>query len=240
LNATLTAAGVADIIKLNVYPWGYVNILRGYDSVNYNIIPKFIFCFFRVVSLMFTSCLFGFLLEILFDSNTFRNAYYNITKCPSPYYIRSNYYCWVNNCAPGVANPPKDCYDQQSGILCQHGQGECVGNDWEMCVVDMYTDGLQIMDFIYCYEITNSANERAIPGCASFAGMDYQRIQQCYNDKARVNNLQIHYANATASLGDSKQGVPWILINGVVLNDVDQLLTSVCKAYKGIQPAGCQ
>lgn len=167
------------------------------------------------------------------------NAYYNISQCAGPEYDRTKYYCWVQYCAPGVSNPPRDCYN--SAILCQHGPNECLGNNIEMCVVDKYSNNpLQLKDFIYCFEIENGGAESSVAQCAASANMDYTYIQSCYNNPTQLAGLQAFYANETASLGASKQGVPWVIINGVVLQNTADFLSTVCSQYSGVKPQGCK
>jgi hypothetical protein len=159
----MTAPGVADIIDLEIFPWG--------------------------------------------------NAYHNLSTFPSPYYDKSQCFVWVKACAPGAPNPPADCYT--APILCQHGDRECQGNSYEMCVVDAYP-GLPALRFIYCLEIEHNLDLTAVATCAAEVGLDYNTINTCMTGP-RLAQLTLTFAQQTASLGVGKLGVPWVIINGQVL-----------------------
>ena len=143
----------------------------------------------------------------------------------------------------GAPNPPVDCFS--APILCQHGDDECAGNNLEMCAVSLYppTDSaaaaMSMAQFVYCFEIDNALNLAAAPGCAAYAGFDISALMTCFNDSARVQQLQQQFAAETAALGVAKLGVPWVLVNNATLDDTTQFLQAVCAAWTGAKPAGC-
>mmetsp|Transcript_44973 Transcript_44973/g.117897 ORF Transcript_44973/g.117897 Transcript_44973/m.117897 type:complete len:263 (-) Transcript_44973:374-1162(-) len=186
------------------------------------------------------------------------NAYYNsslLAGCPSNGggygYDRGCYPLWAEQCNE-TATAPELCWNGTK--LCQHGPAECAGDSLEACVMSVYPSPTLYTQFVYCFEAgclyngtdpfdstcnTTAAN---IEHCADFAGISAAPVLECFNDEARVEALDLQMAKATAALGTSKQGTPWVLINGVPLDDVDDLLPTVCDAWaaeNGEAPPGC-
>ena len=170
------------------------------------------------------------------------NAYHAISACPpsGPGYQRADRFCWVNACMPNVTNPPADCFDP-SNIICQHGQTECQANDVEMCVTYSYPHAehqIAVMNFMYCLEITFGLDLTQVPTCALSAGLDMNVLSACAT--SLLPKLKVHYATETAALGNAKDGVPWVVVNGQAMgDDVSTFLATVCAAYTGPKPADC-
>lgn len=165
------------------------------------------------------------------------NAYFNTTLCGTTIYEKEpkGMYCWVKQC--NVANPPSDCF---SGFTwCQHGDDECAANRLEACVINYFPDPAKYYKFMSCYEDGSSSFQK----CASAAGIPKQAmnsIQACSQDGSRIgDSLQVANAKATAKLGSSKLGTPWVIVNGKYLDEPDNLLQTVCSEYTGPTPKGC-
>jgi len=92
--------------------------------------------------------------------------------------------------------------------------------------------------FFVCYEGTNHCDSGAASSCAAKLGVDTSAVDACVSDESLVAQLNEDNAKATAALGKSKLGTPWILVEGKHV-DPDDLLAEICAAYKGDLPPGC-
>ena len=93
--------------------------------------------------------------------------------------------------------------------------------------------------FARCVQIDGNLDLGSAPGCAAFAGLDYAPMARCMQNATALQQLRVQNAKKTLSLGVGKLGVPWVLVGGVVLQDTTQFLTTVCGAWNGTKPAGC-
>lgn len=164
------------------------------------------------------------------------NAYYNISQCGGPVYSKDRYFCWVEACGNNSL-PATDCYS--GTVVCQHGQKECDADTLELCAMHIYPAPAAYAPFVYCFEGVHESDWSAAPSCAALTGLSWDLLSACFEDEALTGRLEADAARATAALGSAKQGTPWVLVNGEVLEETDALLTTVCKAYKGEPPAGC-
>ena len=185
------------------------------------------------------------------------NAYYNSTlldgcpNSPGGGYNRDRYTCWSDRCNSTTA-APELCWNGTK--LCQHGPGECEGDSLEVCAMSAYPSPTIYTQFVYCFEqsclydgddptaSTCNMTTAFIEQCAAFAGVSATPILECYEDEPRVAALDLVVAKATAALGTSKTGTPFVLVDGAPLDDVDLLLPAVCGAWQaqdGQLPAGC-
>lgn len=129
-------------------------------------------------------------------------------------------------------------------LQCQHGEDECKANSWEQCAISLYPAFAQHWPFYLCIEETEKGcGEGAGPcvlshtqSCAESAGLDYASLSACVNSPTESKALQEKFYKLTPS---NHQYVPWVLVDGVLAEDSDNLLSEVCKAYKGKKPAGC-
>lgn len=160
------------------------------------------------------------------------NAYYSTSMCGGGQeYSKDTMYCWTEACGSVQhysANP--DCFG--GSVMCQHGESECYDNLLEGCAVFHYSP-YQYAPFVYCLEAGGTGQ-----ACADSAGMDWNLLSDCVSgsDGNKVSALNAWW---TASYGPTRQGTPWVLVNGQVVEDVDNLLMIVCGSYKGTKPEGC-
>jgi interferon gamma-inducible protein 30 len=170
----------------------------------------------------------------------FGNAYYNTTKCGTGSYDKQHgMFCWISQC--GGDNPPAECFDASvAPLMCQHGPDECYANTLESCAIHLNGGSASpaVLDFIYLYEGLNEGRKPAAPKCAAAAGLDFDALNKCATG-AVGEALMVANAKKTIALGPSKLGTPWVLVNGVVLQDATTLLEAVCAKMKGTKPAGC-
>jgi len=174
----------------------------------------------------------------------FGNAYFATQDGCDKYngeYSGAGVECWIQKCG-GCGNAcPETCFD--GPILCQHGETECSGNIIFGCAAYL-TPTKQLVPWLSCMS-KNVGDHCAscvtdAPVCGKEAGMDWAKVQACI-DNAELGHFTIIGDNAkeTADYGTSRQGVPWVTVDGFAVTDVDNLKSSVCKAYLGDKPAGC-
>ncbi|KAK8799652.1 hypothetical protein WA158_006200 [Blastocystis sp. Blastoise] len=116
---------------------------------------------------------------------------------------------------------------------CQHGEKECYGNMVENCAIAHNPDNW--WNFILCEESVVDFSDDAIKQCATKANIDAEAILTCIKS---TEGPLLHLAAADATPADH-EWVPWLIINGEVVDDIDNLKTFICNAYKGEKPSAC-
>lgn len=164
------------------------------------------------------------------------NAYFNVSACSSSGFDKEKMFCWVKEC--GGASAPSGCFE---GVkLCQHGEPECAADTLEACAMAVYPKPEAYTPFVTCFEGAHESKLSAAPACAKAAGLNYTLISACAADENRTKALDAANAKATAALGASKIGTPWVLLQGKHV-ETDGLLKQVCDAIGSVSspPAGC-
>eukprot|EP01064_Diplonema_japonicum_P010030 TRINITY_DN173_c1_g1_i2.p2 TRINITY_DN173_c1_g1~~TRINITY_DN173_c1_g1_i2.p2 ORF type:complete len:172 (+),score=53.59 TRINITY_DN173_c1_g1_i2:229-744(+) len=162
----------------------------------------------------------------------FGNAYVKVAECNG----NQGFQCWNEKCGAGVTNPPSDCYT--GDIVCQHGNGECYGNLVETCVKNATKeDASKYMPFVYCFEAAGDASPSLLNKCAPMFGLNPQVISSCAAGPSG-KALMAKDAKATAMV-QGRDYVPYITVNGKVLQETSLLLYTICHDYKGTKPPGC-
>lgn len=165
------------------------------------------------------------------------NAYYNTSTCGVPAFSKDAMFCWVRECGTNAASPPADCFSGTK--LCQHGEDECAADSLEACAMAVYPNASEFAPFVTCFEGERASKLSAAPRCAAKTGLEWSKIAACVKDAAWSGNLDVQMARATAALGASKIGTPWVLIDGKHVEETTGLLKKVCDALPGVPPAGC-
>ena len=130
-------------------------------------------------------------------------------------------------------------------FTCQHGKQECIGNLIETCAIHFYPKVSVHFPFIHCIETSNELPRKAAPTCAQKLGLDYSKIQSCANSDLG-NKLEHEMALKTESLDPPRKYVPWITLEGVHTEKIENEAVRdfkglICKTYKGSpKPAPCQ
>jgi len=127
---------------------------------------------------------------------------------------------------------------------CQHGVEECLGNVIETCTLNLYPQASAIQ-FIGCIEASEVRPvDQAALKCASLQPeLNFTRIMQCA--QAQEGELMEHnMALATDALDPPHTFVPWVTLNGVHTDEIqqeaqDDLLGLICTTYQGPKPAAC-
>ncbi|XP_060900350.1 gamma-interferon-inducible lysosomal thiol reductase [Labrus mixtus] len=124
---------------------------------------------------------------------------------------------------------------------CQHGEQECLGNMIETCLLNMTQMAFPI---IFCMESSTDVIKSA-QSCAELYSpqLNWDMVMGCV--KGDVGNQLMHQnALKTEALNPPHNYVPWITINGVHTEELQDkastsLFTLVCSMYKGTKPAAC-
>lgn len=133
---------------------------------------------------------------------------------------------------------------------CQHGAGECDTNTYQQCAIHLYPDPIQHIPYLACLFASLPMGHRDDPfdqwtglePCAHEHGLSFDKIKQCHDDPLLRYKLNQQAAEATPS---QHTHVPWVEINGMHREDIDEqessLLREVCKIYRqnGGHNAGC-
>jgi len=131
---------------------------------------------------------------------------------------------------------------QKWDFQCQHGAEECVLNLVEACALHLLGHPSQFMPYIHCLESNPSlANAKS---CAAQLEIEWGPISACYTG-SQGNHLEHELAIKTSALNPPHQYVPWIVVNGVHNDQVQQaaqsnLLKYVCQTYTGVKPHACR
>lgn len=136
--------------------------------------------------------------------------------------------------------------DQTTGLwnfTCQHGKNECTGNLIENCV-QKYTnfDTMKYFPIFYCME-SSADPVAAARKCVTSAGLNWDTIKKCASGKE--GNVLMHAtAEVTGRLDPPHKYVPWIVVNGIHTETIQQeaqnnLPKLLCDMYKGPKPAQC-
>ncbi|XP_017491966.1 PREDICTED: uncharacterized protein LOC108380108, partial [Rhagoletis zephyria] len=123
-------------------------------------------------------------------------------------------------------------------IECQHGPEECYGNVVQACLLFANGgDAKQSLTFITCMiEQPNSDDTHsAAKKCADDLKLDWSSLSACANGPQGAKLIAANKAK-TDALNPAHQYVPWILINGVHTEDLENkclanLLGYLCKNY---------
>lgn len=160
----------------------------------------------------------------------FGNMYYASDACGKGPYDSNERHCWFNRCIKSES-PPDDCFPAD-GMIAQHGERERQVNLVEACAVTLYPDWKVHWPFVQCME--QQYDMGAVQDCAKGTSLDGGRIVSCATGDAG--------AKAEEEMGKATPdhpGVPYILVDGQVLDDPKQMLHAICKAYTGEKPRGC-
>ena len=130
-------------------------------------------------------------------------------------------------------------------FTCQHGADECRSDLFALCLLDRLGGvGSTIASaaaypFVLCMEMAEGAPDAA-PGCfdktlapnVEFTWAD-DILAKCADDPVQSIVIQQVGADATPK---EHQYVPWVVIEGAVVDNPDPLLELVCTAYTGYAP----
>eukprot|EP00731_Ephydatia_muelleri_P010327 Em0005g913a len=173
----------------------------------------------------------GFYAESLCpDCINFSIKYMNVAFQEIPSIFTLNYVPWGNAVIKG------------GSFDCQHGTMECTINTIDACVIHYYPNQTDFWPFVECMVEKGAFQDPTdAQNCAEKLSLKWDLIQPCYTG-LMGHNLELMYANETASLKPPHQYTPWITINGEHSTDAENgdLIKVVCNTYQGSdKPAAC-
>ncbi|XP_033637080.1 gamma-interferon-inducible lysosomal thiol reductase-like [Asterias rubens] len=124
---------------------------------------------------------------------------------------------------------------------CQHGEQECQGNLLEVCILH-YVDFSTAFDTIYCMEKSGTPVPHA-KECMMKNKVNYDQVSTCATGP-EGNALEHQMALKTDALSPKHTYVPWVTLNGVHTEQIENEATNnlkklVCKTYQGPKPTAC-
>ena len=127
---------------------------------------------------------------------------------------------------------------------CQRGEEECVVNVIESCVLNMQKNKTEAFLFIHCLDNDIPEFPKAAKRCAPKFDIDYDTLMTCANGD-QGEQLEHEMAVITGKLSPPHTYVPWVTLNGVhteKINDqaMEDLMSLICKTYKGPTPDACK
>ncbi|CAJ1071803.1 gamma-interferon-inducible lysosomal thiol reductase-like [Xyrichtys novacula] len=163
-----------------------------------------------------------FLTEMLFPTWLLLNEFMSVTLVPY-----------------GNAREKPD--GQKYVYECQHGEEECLGNMIETCLLNMTEMAFPI---IFCMESSTDVLKSA-QSCVQLYSpqLSWDTVMGCV--KGDLGNQLMHQnALKTEALNPPHDYVPWITVNGVHTDDLQQkastsLFSLVCGMIKGTKPEAC-
>ncbi|CAJ1438188.1 unnamed protein product [Effrenium voratum] len=160
------------------------------------------------------------------------NAYFVTEECKGAgEYDMSARHCYNKRCGAGAASPPKDCFS--GDLVCQHGAQECEADRYLACAKGL---GPGFMAFAHCLEGGyDSYSQELVSSCAASTGLDLEKLKKCSGSSAG-DDAVVAQAKATPD----HPGVPYMMVNGKPLEQPNDLLKTVCKAYTGTAPEACK
>jgi len=132
-------------------------------------------------------------------------------------------------------------------FTCQHGAGECQSDAMELCAEYKLSGDINSIatgdtsfaawPFILCMEEADG-NPNKGSSCWSSTmnstGISWSTISDCVDTE--YDKVQ----NAGAAATPKHDYVPWVLVDGSVLENSSLLQKAVCDAYTGTPPASCK
>jgi len=143
---------------------------------------------------------------------------------------------------PAILNLTEYFVGQDDGngqFECMHGDSECQGNIIELCAYNLTVTtskyGWWTMGVCMQADYDNIPDNAA--SCAQQASLDWSQIQACWHGELgpKLFSESIVFSNSM-----NIQATPDIYIDGTeYLGGPDNNLQTVCQAYTGPPPAGC-
>ncbi|XP_033837717.1 gamma-interferon-inducible lysosomal thiol reductase-like [Periophthalmus magnuspinnatus] len=137
----------------------------------------------------------------------------------------------------------QESFDGQKYVFtCQHGEQECLGNMIQSCLLNMTRSNALII--IFCMEAATDVI-KAAKSCVELYAPQilWDKVMGCVNGDLG-NQIMHQNALKTKALKPPHTFVPWITVNGVHTDDLQDkamssLISLVCNEHQGPKPAVC-
>lgn len=122
-------------------------------------------------------------------------------------------------------------------FTCQHGTDECWGNLLHSCLIYYYPQTADHLPFIHCMESDDQDDIRtAADKCSKQFNISMDSLNGCMNSRLG-NNLEHQNAVQTDNLNPPHKYVPWVTLNGVHTEDIQNqaetnLIALICNNYQ--------
>ncbi|GAA0166133.1 reductase [Lithospermum erythrorhizon] len=106
---------------------------------------------------------------------------------------------------------------------CRHGEYECLLNTVEACAIDAWPDVNEHFPFTYCVEnFVYQGKYLQWETCFKTLGLDDKPITDCVESEKGLQ-LDLKYAAETTALQPPHTYVPWVVVDGQPLYEVETL-----------------
>lgn len=123
---------------------------------------------------------------------------------------------------------------------CQHGSQECYGNLLQNCALNKTNFEIGT-NYIICLEENihsfKKNFEKTGEHCAKLQNLNFEEFKECMNGELG-NEIMHSVAEKTNSLNPTHTYVPWVVVNGVHDDEIedqilDNMLNYICNNYNG-------
>merc|ERR1711862_906841 len=159
--------------------------------------------------------------------------YYNTTACGGVPYTDEKRHCWAQRCGNGLTGwPPVDCL-----LAGFKGRAAIIANDtlFYLTAVQKLADNWrEYWPFALCMAMAydDAGPSVAAPRCAAEAGFTVTEFDQTSQESL------VPFLDSQATPDHAV--LPFVTVNGSLVEDTSSLLTTLCAMYQGPTPVGCQ
>lgn len=126
---------------------------------------------------------------------------------------------------------------------CQHGPDECTSDVYEQCAIYLTNGGNlenaeKAYPFLQCMEL-QEGNPQYAESCYT-KSMPASPVSWADVSNCASTQSQQMQSLANAATPSDHQYVPWVLVDGKLLQNTELLKTSICQAYTGTKPPSCR
>ncbi|KAF7845907.1 hypothetical protein BT93_L0116 [Corymbia citriodora subsp. variegata] len=115
-------------------------------------------------------------------------------------------------------------YEEDEGVICKHGESECLGNILELCAAKTYPDPKIYLGFTMCLSrnFSDIPNQELAQDCALEHGISFEKLNQCVSaddgqrgvDMLRDSVLRSAEKNVTKSCTVRIDDKEWCIRDG--------------------------
>lgn len=165
----------------------------------------------------------GYIVDVLYPSSVLLGSIVDVTVIP-------------------YGNAQEKIDGKKYLFTCQHGAQECLGNMIQACLLNLTKTNA--FNVIFCMESAEDVIN-ATKACVEVYApqLPFGKLWSCVNGDLG-NQLMHQNALQTKALQPPHTSVPWITVNGIHTDELQQkamsaLLPLVCSLYQGVKPDVC-